>query len=147
VCIWCLLPCRLLNTFQSTLDEVSIIALPAQHSTAGTVGQAAAQRCVKLQSFYDPAKGTPPQHRPWLYPRTCLHAAAVIWLSMLMHCMLSRQAVLRPRTRGITQHTAVYVCGHVYGGQFNIPPPPPRRQIQLVQVAGTALDASQAHPS
>lgn len=51
------LSCRLLNTFQSTLDEVSIIALPAQQSTAGTGGQAAAQRCVKLQSFYDPAKG------------------------------------------------------------------------------------------
>jgi hypothetical protein len=78
----------LLNTFQSTLDEVSIIALPAQHSTAGAVGQAAAQRCVKLQSFYDPAKGTPPQHHPWLCSRTCWHAAAVEWLTMLMQCML-----------------------------------------------------------
>lgn len=48
--------CRLLNTFQSTLDEVSIIALPPNHST-GTASQAAAQRCVRLQSFYDPAKG------------------------------------------------------------------------------------------
>lgn len=51
--------CRLLNTFQSTLDEVSIIALPTQHSIAATgpQGQAAAQRYVRLQSFYDPAKG------------------------------------------------------------------------------------------
>lgn len=49
---------RLLNTFQSTLDEVSIIALP-QYATAGTAGAQlpAAQRYVKLQSFYDPAKG------------------------------------------------------------------------------------------
>lgn len=53
------LHCRLLNTFQSTLDEVSIIALPAHQATAATGGgqAAAAQRCVKLQSFYDPAKG------------------------------------------------------------------------------------------
>lgn len=56
MCLCVVLLCRLLNTFQSTLDEVSIIALPPNHST-GTASQAAAQRCVRLQSFYDPAKG------------------------------------------------------------------------------------------
>jgi hypothetical protein len=56
LCVCVVLLCRLLNTFQSTLDEVSIIALPPNHST-GTASQAAAQRCVRLQSFYDPAKG------------------------------------------------------------------------------------------
>jgi hypothetical protein len=45
---------RLLNTFQSTLDEVTIIALPEQN---GTADAAAVQKAVKIQSFYDPAKG------------------------------------------------------------------------------------------
>lgn len=52
------LPCRLLNTFQSTLDEITIIALPEQPQLDGTAGAAAAvQRSVRIQSFYDPAKG------------------------------------------------------------------------------------------
>jgi len=47
---------RLLNTFQSTLDEVTIIALPEQQQN-GTADAAAVQKAVKIQSFYDPAKG------------------------------------------------------------------------------------------
>lgn len=50
--------CRLLGTFQSTLDEITIIAQPEQepqHSTAAAA--AAARRSVQIKSFYDPAKG------------------------------------------------------------------------------------------
>uniref|UniRef100_A0A383VQ33 Uncharacterized protein n=1 Tax=Tetradesmus obliquus TaxID=3088 RepID=A0A383VQ33_TETOB len=49
---------RLLGTFQSTLDEITIIAQPEQepqHSTAAAA--AAARRSVQIKSFYDPAKG------------------------------------------------------------------------------------------
>lgn len=71
-----LMLCRLLNTFQSALDEVSIIALPTQHSIAvtGPQGQAAAQRYVRLQSFYDPAKGKE------LTTRTCPHSVGNLHL-------------------------------------------------------------------
>ncbi|KAF8072554.1 RAD9A [Scenedesmus sp. PABB004] len=51
---------KLLNTFQSTLDEVTIIAQPDQQHQPhdGTAAAAAAaQRAVQIQSFYDPAKG------------------------------------------------------------------------------------------
>eukprot|EP00775_Hariotina_reticulata_P012101 gene12101-12240_t len=47
---------KLLNTFQSTLDEVTIMALPEQQQN-GTADAAAVQKAVKIQSFYDPAKG------------------------------------------------------------------------------------------
>jgi hypothetical protein len=50
--------CRLLGTFQSTLDEITIIAQPEeelQDSTASAA--AAARRSVQIKSFYDPAKG------------------------------------------------------------------------------------------
>ena len=42
--------CRLLGSFQATLEEVTLIALPPE--------QAPAAKAVQIHSFNDPAKGT-----------------------------------------------------------------------------------------
>ena len=44
-----LLPGRLLSSFQTTLDEITLIALPQQ--------QAPAAKAVQIHSYVDPAKG------------------------------------------------------------------------------------------
>jgi hypothetical protein len=50
--------CRLLGTFQSTLDEITIIAQPEEEPQDSTAAAAAAaRRSVQIKSFYDPAKG------------------------------------------------------------------------------------------
>jgi hypothetical protein len=50
--------CRLLGTFQSTLDEITIIAQPEEEPQDSTAAAAAAAwRSVQIKSFYDPAKG------------------------------------------------------------------------------------------
>jgi hypothetical protein len=51
-------PCRLLGTFQSTLDEITIIAQPEEEPQDSTAAAAAAARqSVQIKSFYDPANG------------------------------------------------------------------------------------------
>jgi hypothetical protein len=48
----------LLGTFQSTLDEITIIAQPEEEQHDSTAAAAAAaRRSVQIKSFYDPAKG------------------------------------------------------------------------------------------
>ena len=46
-----LAPGRLLSSFQTTLDEITLIALPQQHAPAA--------KAVQIHSYVDPAKGTP----------------------------------------------------------------------------------------
>ncbi len=78
--------CRLLGSFQSSLDEITIIALPESNEAAngdaaanggfgGAGGTQQRQRAVQIQSFFDPAKGV--WVRACCYLRivcSCIHA-------------------------------------------------------------------------
>jgi hypothetical protein len=57
-CCCCCCLYRLLNTFQSSLEEVTIIAQPEAAQLESAAGaRAAAEHAVQIQSYYDPCKG------------------------------------------------------------------------------------------
>jgi hypothetical protein len=67
--------CRLLSTFQSGLEEVTLLATPPQHASL-----AAGFKALQLQSFLDPEKGV----GCGLPSSTAAHSVATLWAMNLL---------------------------------------------------------------